>query len=54
MRWVATHVTKSVMGMSTKKRWMDCERYDHGIIHSFLETADGGEWKKMTCCTDPK
>ena len=38
-----------------KKRWMDCVRNDmkdKGVNDSV--TVDRGEWKKKTCCADPK
>ena len=65
MRRHDTHVTKRVMAMNVdgwrrtgrgrpKKRWMDC------ITNDMLEKgvddarANREEWKKMTCCAEPK
>ena len=64
MRRDDTHVTKRVMGMNVdgwrgrgrpKKRWMDCvtnDMLEKGVDDAM--TANRGEWKKMTCCADPK
>ena len=59
-----THMTKRVMGMNVdgwrergrpKKRWTDCvtnDMLEKGVNDTM--TVNRGEWKKMTCCTDPK
>ena len=64
MRRDEIHVAKRVMSMNVdgwrgrgrpKKRWMDCVRDDmneKGVNDSV--TFDRGEWKKKTCCADPK
>ncbi|KAJ8709025.1 hypothetical protein PYW07_008851 [Mythimna separata] len=58
------HVTKRVMNLHVdgwrgrgrpKKRWMDCVKTDmkeKGV--SDVMTGDRTEWKKKTCCADPK
>ena len=38
-----------------KKIWMDCvtnDMLEKGVDDAM--TANRGEWKKMTCCADPK
>ncbi|KAJ8710705.1 hypothetical protein PYW08_009220 [Mythimna loreyi] len=59
-----THVTKRVLSLHVdgwrgrgrpKKRWMDCVKSDmkeKGVSDSV--TDDRTEWKKKTCCIDPK
>ena len=38
-----------------KKRWMDCLRNDMKEKGgNDTVTSDRGEWKKKTCCADPK
>ena len=63
MRRDDMHVTKRVMGMKVdkwrgtgrpKKRWMDCVTNDMLKGVDDATTANRGEWKKMTCCANPK
>jgi hypothetical protein len=38
-----------------KKRWIDCVRQDmKEMAVSDEMMSDRGEWRKRTCCADPK
>ena len=64
MRRDDMNVPKRVMGMNMdgsrrrgkpKKRWMDCvtnDMLEKGVDDAKM--ANRGEWKKTTCCADPR
>jgi hypothetical protein len=59
-----SHIIKRVMNMNVdghpsrgrpRKRWMDCVKDNMKIKGVSMEMTSGRrEWKKKTCCADPK
>ncbi|PZC74657.1 hypothetical protein B5X24_HaOG207376 [Helicoverpa armigera] len=62
MRRCETHAIKSVLSRNVegwrgrgrpRKRWLDCLKEDKKGVDESM-TSDREEWKKKTCCADPK